>query len=78
VSPEHPGTVEWVDGATGEVTEVEPAERLPESLRFAAGADGSLRPVTRIVISGAGDRREIRQHGPDGELLRTTFGTVER
>ncbi len=75
---EHPGTVEWVDGATGEVTEVEPAHRLPDALRFAPGPDGVLRPVVRIVISGVGDRREIRQHGPDGELLRTTFGTIER
>ena len=73
---EHPGTVEFVDGATGEVTEIERVERLPESLRFAPGADGQLRPVVRIVITGQGDRREIRQHGPGGELLRTTFGTV--
>jgi hypothetical protein len=78
VSIEHPGTVEWVDGATGAVTEVEPASVLPESLRFAPGADGSLRPVARIVISGVGERREIRQYGPEGELLRTTFGTIER
>jgi hypothetical protein len=72
---EHPGTVEWVDGAT---TEVVPVERLPESLRFAAGPDGELRPVVRIVVTANGDEREIRQHGPDGELLRTTFGTIER
>jgi uncharacterized protein YndB with AHSA1/START domain len=75
---EHPGTVEWVDGATGEVTKVEPVERLPESLRFAAGPDGEPRPVVRIVVTANGDEREIRQHGPDGELLRTTFGTIER
>jgi uncharacterized protein YndB with AHSA1/START domain len=71
---EHPGTVEWVDGTT---TEVVPAERLPESLRWAPGPDGSLRPVVRIVVTARGNEREIRQHGPDGELLRTTFGTVE-
>ena len=71
---EHPGTVEWVDG---DATEVVPVERLPESLRWAAGPDGELRPVVRIVITASGNEREIRQHGPDGELLRTTFGTVD-
>jgi hypothetical protein len=71
---EHPGTVEMVDGET---TEVVPAEQLPESLRWAAGPDGELRPVVRIVITAHGNEREIRQHGPDGELLRTTFGTVD-
>ena len=54
-----------------------PAEQLPESLRWAAGPDGELRPVVRIVITAHGNEREIRQHGPDGELLRTTFGTVD-
>ena len=48
-----------------------------ESLRWAAGPDGELRPVVRIVITAHGNEREIRQHGPDGELLRTTFGTVD-
>jgi uncharacterized protein YndB with AHSA1/START domain len=71
---EHPGTVEMVDGET---TEVVPAEQLPESLRWAAGPDGELRPVVRIVITAQGNEREIRQHGPDGELLRTTFGAVD-
>lgn len=74
---EHPGTVEWVDGATGEVTEVQPVDELPESMRFAPGEDGTLHPVTRIVITELGTQREIRQHGPGGELLRTTFGEIE-
>jgi len=71
---EHPGTVEMVNGDRSEVV---PVERLPESLRWAAGPDGEPRPVVRIVITAKGNEREIRQHGPDGELLRTTFGTVD-
>jgi hypothetical protein len=74
VTAGHPGTVELVEGGAVELV---PAERLPESLRWAAGPDGELRPVVRIVITGQGNEREIRQHGPDGELLRTTFGTVD-
>jgi len=61
----------------GDRSEMVPAEQIPESLRWAAGPDGEPRPVVRIVITANGNEREIRQHGPDGELLRTTFGTVD-
>lgn len=71
---EHPGTVEMVDGET---TEVVPASSCRSRCAGRPGPDGELRPVVRIVITAQGNEREIRQHGPDGELLRTTFGAVD-
>jgi hypothetical protein len=75
--PEHPGTVEYVDGATGEVTRTSPAEDVPEQIRYAPGPDGTLRPVVRITVLTVGPRREIRQFGADGELLRSTYQRAE-
>lgn len=75
--PEHPGTVEYVDGATGEVTRRLPAEDVPESIRYAPGPDGRPRPVVRITVLTVGPRREIRQFGADGELLRSTYQRAE-
>jgi hypothetical protein len=68
----HPGTIEFVDGATGEVTRTEPAEEVPETIAFADG-----KPVTRIVVLESGDRREIRSYGADGEFLSATYQVAE-
>ena len=68
----HPGTIEIVDGATGRVTKTERAEDVPEAVAFAAG-----KPVTRIVVRTAGDRREIRSYGEDGEFLSATYQIAE-
>jgi hypothetical protein len=73
----HPGTIEIVDGATGRVTETERAEDVPEAVAFARGEDGELRPVTRIVVITAGNRREIRSYGEDGEFLSATHQIAE-
>ena len=68
----HPGTIEFVDGATGEVTRTERAEDVPDVIAFAAGV-----PVTRIVVVTLGDRREIRSYGEDGEFLTATYQIAE-
>ena len=68
----HPGTIEFVDGTTGEVTRTERAEDVPEVIAFAGG-----KPVGRIVITEAGDRREIRSYGADGEFLTATYQIAE-
>jgi hypothetical protein len=68
----HPGTIEFVDGATGEVTRTEPAGEVPETIAFADG-----KPVTRIVVLESGDRREIRSYGADGEFLSATYQVAE-
>jgi hypothetical protein len=73
----HPGTIEFVDGATGEVTRTENASDVPEAIAFAAGEDGALRPVVRIVVTTLGDRREIRSYGEDGEFLTATYQIAE-
>ena len=41
---EHPGEIEYVDGATGEVTRRVPADEVPEQIRFAPGPDGARGP----------------------------------
>lgn len=73
---EHPGTVEYVDGVTGKILHVADAADVDDAIGFAPGADGRPQPVTRIVITTVGDRREVRQLGADGALLRTTFQRV--
>lgn len=73
---EHPGTVEYVDGVTGKVLHVADAADVDDAIGFAPDADGTLQPVTRIVITTVGERREVRQMGADGALLRTTFQRV--
>ena len=74
---QHPGKVEYVDGLTGKVVYVADAADVDDSIGFAPDADGAVQPVTRIVITTMGDRREVRQLGADGALLRTTFQRVE-
>jgi hypothetical protein len=73
----HPGTIEFVDGTSGEVTRTERAEDAPEAIAFANGEDGRPRPVTRIVVTESGDRREIRSYGADGEFLSATYQVAE-
>ena len=73
MTPEHPGTIEIVDAATGEVRHRVPADGEPEGIAFAPGPDGSLQPVTRITILEVGDRREIRQFAADGTMLQATY-----
>jgi hypothetical protein len=68
----HPGTIEFVDGASGRVTSTERAEDVPEAIAFAGG-----KPVTRIVVTQVDDQREIRSYGPDGEFLSATYQIAE-
>jgi hypothetical protein len=71
--PEHPGTITFVDGRTGKTTAVAPVEEIDPALRFLPGSDGGLRPVVRVEITTEGDHRTLREVGPNGELLRSTF-----
>jgi hypothetical protein len=73
---QHPGTVEYVDGATGRIIHVADAADVDDAIKFAPDASGTPQPVTRIVITTVGEQREVRQHGADGALLRTTFQRV--
>jgi hypothetical protein len=71
-SEPEPEFVEWVDGATGEVTERQPASEVDASIRYAPGPDGDPVAVARIEMLAEGDRRTIRQIAADGTVLRTT------
>ena len=77
MTPEHPGEIEYVDEATGEVFRRVPAAEVPESIAFAPGPDGTPQPVTRITFLTVGDRREIRQYGADGAVLQSTYQRLE-
>ena len=74
---EHPGTIEFVDAATGEVTRTVRADEVPEGIAFLPGPDGETRAVTRITVLTLDDRREIRQFAADGTLLRSTYQRAE-
>jgi hypothetical protein len=70
--PKHPGTIQFVDGATQKVTETVDAKEVPPSIRFAPNEAGELTPVVKVVALQEGDRRIIREYGPDGQFLRST------
>jgi oxalate decarboxylase/phosphoglucose isomerase-like protein (cupin superfamily) len=70
--PKHPGTIEFVNGITNEVTHRRPISEVPESLRFANTEQG-LVPVVKIVELTSGDQREIHLYGPNEQWLRTTL-----
>jgi hypothetical protein len=70
--PPHPGTVEFVDGADGRVIERVPAADMHPEAAYARDEDGGWEPVTVVVITEIGDRRELRQYGVSGRLLTTT------
>lgn len=67
--PAHPGEIVWVDGATGKVLRVEPAEDVPDTIRYAADEHGTLQPIVRLVVTG----REIAHVTEDGRVLRRTY-----
>lgn len=69
--PPHPGTITFVDGATGKTTRVAKASEVPDEIKFVETERG-LVPVTKIVASVHGNQRTIRQYGPDGQLLEST------
>lgn len=70
--PKHPGTIQFVDGATQEVTQTVDAKEVPSSIRFAKNEAGELVPVVKVVAVQEGDRRIIREYGPEGQFLRST------
>jgi hypothetical protein len=68
----HPGTIEFIDGDTGEVVDRAKVADLPPSMCFEKDEHGTRIPVVKIVAHTTADRRTILAYGPKGELLRTT------
>lgn len=68
--PRHPGFIVYVDGDTKEESR-EPISAVPESLRFAETEDGEV-PVVKVVSFLEGNRRIIREYGPNDQFLRST------
>lgn len=66
----HPGSIVHLDGE--EVVSVRSVDEVPEPMRFAPTARG-LVPVVKVIRRAMSDTmHEILEHGPRGELLRTT------
>ena len=75
----HPGRVTVV--APDGTETVQPAENLPDWLKFARGRDGSPVPVVLIARVRTGGGYTLRSYGPDGRLLSITTspdGTLVR
>jgi hypothetical protein len=68
-APTHPGKIVFMEGDT--VTHEEDASEVPFSIRFIETPEG-LVPVVKIVAVVAGNKRTIRQYGPQGQLLKST------
>lgn len=71
--PQHPGVIEFVDGTTGETFRRQDAAEVPDSIKFLPDAEGVIRPVVRVRMTTAGDRREIEQIAEDGTVLKRTY-----
>jgi hypothetical protein len=70
--PEHPGTVEYIDGNTGRVVRTRDASELPED-RLWVHVEGRWVPIVRVVAKKYDDdHRVITELGPNNEVLRTT------
>lgn len=69
--PAHPGTVTFVDADGTERRE--PAEKIPEWLKFAPGSDGAAVPVVRIARVPGTRGFNLRSFGADGKLLWVTL-----
>jgi hypothetical protein len=63
----HPGTVTFV--GTDGTQRTEPAEHLPDWLKFVPDASGEPVPVVRVVRLGNERNYTIRSYGADGRLL---------
>jgi hypothetical protein len=70
--PQHPGTVVYLDGDTGQVVSRLPADEVPRESRFAPGEDGELVPIVKVVAHLTSGGREILEYGPGDRLLRVT------
>jgi hypothetical protein len=69
--PTHPGSVTFV--GTDGTERTEPADQLPDWLKFAAGPDGQLVPVVLVVRVSNGQGFGLRSYGPAGRLLSVTL-----
>src|SRR5204862_7834563 len=69
--PAHPGTVTFVEADGTERTE--PADQIPDWLKFAPGADGAPVPVVRITRVPGTRGYNLRSFGADGKLLWVTL-----
>jgi hypothetical protein len=63
----HPGTVTFV-GPDGRA-KAEPADRLPDWVKFAPGPDGAAVPVVRVVRVDAAHGHSVRSYAADGRLV---------
>lgn len=70
-TPEHPGTIVFVDENTGH-EHPRPVAQVPMPLRYAPDRSGQLQPVVRVVARVVGEQRTIREYGVSGEMLRST------
>ena len=67
---EHPGTIVFVDDASG-TARTRSAAEVPETIAWAT-VDGERLPVVRVVAITVGPQRTLRSYGPDGRLLSST------
>src|SRR5207248_6520498 len=62
----HPGSITFIDADGTERTE--PADRLPDWVKFAPGSDGRAWPVVRVARVPAAGGYSVRSFGADGRL----------
>jgi hypothetical protein len=70
-TPQHPGTIRYLDDA-GELVNELPIDEVPEELQFAHDENGRLIAVVEVVARDMPGGRELLEYGPNGQLLRVT------
>lgn len=68
----HPGTIVYLDGNTGEITATCDIADVPEAMRFVQTETGWV-PVVKVIAFVTDDRRVIREYGPGDVELRSTL-----
>jgi hypothetical protein len=66
-----PRYITVIDEDTGRVLARNDISTVPEALRFADTPEGRV-SVVKVIVRTRDDRREIKEYGPNDELLRTS------
>jgi hypothetical protein len=75
--PEHPGEIRYVDGASKIEIAKKRATELSREHCFVK-TDAGWVPVVQVVVFTEGDRSELFEYGPRGELLRMALLRTDR
>lgn len=67
----HPGSILHIDQTDGDRTWTVQVDKVPQSVAWAEGANGTWVAVVKVVISGTSNQRSIVSYDASGNALKT-------